>query len=214
VLTALFAGYDILLSDMDIQIIHNPLLYMPLNHSWEMQLEPDEWCSGWYYNQASPLTIRMQHEVLDVFDRLDHLDDQQAYNRWIKAYRMMRDRELRQHLFPLNRLLFPNGEGIHYASKSGVIQHNNWIMKAEDKRTRQRAHGLYPYNKQETDAKVAQFMANQPDAEKLMNHDSLLVCNECETCKTMTPTLPALRAKFPGPLTVTDIGPYAGTGFI
>jgi hypothetical protein len=214
VLTALFAGYDILLTDMDIHIIHNPLLYMPLNHSWEMQLEPNEWCSGWYYNKASPLTIRMQHEVLDVFDRLDHLDDQQAYNHWIRAYRLLKDPELRRHLWSLNRQLFPNGEGIHYASKQGVIQHNNWIMKAVDKRIRQKQHGLHPYNKDATDAKVKEFMTTNPDEQKLLHHDSLLVCDECTVCKDYHPALKPLREKYPGPITVADIAPYEGTGWI
>ena len=152
----------------------------------------------------------MQHEVLDTLDRLTGLDDQQAYNRWIRAYRLIKTDELKQHLWALNRLLFPNGEGVHYASKPGVVQHNNWIMRAVDKRIRMKQHGLHPYNKDATDAKVKQFLASNPDEKTLLHHDSLLVCDECTACKNFHPALPPLREKYPGPITVASIAPYEG----
>ena len=208
-LTALFAGYDALLTDMDISIIHNPLLYMPLNHTWEFQLEPYEFNSGWYYTQSSAAAIRMQHEVLDIYDGLVNLDDQQAYNRWVRAYRHLRDAELKQRLFPLSRQLFPNGQGDHYGLPEGVIQHNNWML-GEGKRARQREKGFYLYNSTLTDLKVAEFLATQPDTPTMQSHSPLLVCNECVVCQSMTPSALPLRDHFPGPLKTSNFTLYAG----
>jgi hypothetical protein len=176
---------------------------MPLNFTWEMQLEPSDWNTGFYYQQANAIAIRAHHETMELYDRLVRMPDQEAYNRWILAYRLLRAPELRQHLFPLSRTLFPNGEGAHYGSAQGVIQHCNWVESAEKKRSRMREKGLWIYNKQETDSRLQQ-------AQSKTTTDSLLQCTECEACKRMQPSAPPLRKQWPGELTVTDLGPYRG----
>ena len=203
VLTSLFAGYDTLLCDMDISIIHNPFLYMPLSHTWEMQLEPAEFNTGWYFSKASAQSIRMQHELLDVYDSHDGADDQVSFNLWVKAYRSLRPKELKEDLFTLNRALFPNGQGDHYASASGVIQHNNYLVGVEAKRTRQKEKGLALYNADSTNAKLAEAKASQSPPST-----SSLVCDECVACQSMKPSAPPLRDHFPGPLKTTDFTPY------
>ena len=82
VLTALLAGHNVVLSDMDISFVHNPLLYMPLSHYWEMQLEPHEWCTGLYYVQANPFTIQMESAILMGVRRNKDKDDQEIFNKW------------------------------------------------------------------------------------------------------------------------------------
>ena len=81
VLTALLAGHNALLSDMDISFVHNPLLYMPLLHYWEMQLEPTEWCTGLYYVQANRFTIDMEMAVIQGIRRNTDKDDQEIFNK-------------------------------------------------------------------------------------------------------------------------------------
>ena len=242
VITALFAHYNVILSDMDISIIHNPLLYMPLNHTWEMQLEPLEWCTGWsvqhphpprqhptltpshdpftasvspillcecrYYNRASVLALRMQHEVLDILDRNAEgdWDDQVAYNKWIKGYRQLAEPEVKSNLFAFNRIMFPIGND--YGSPGGVIQHNNWLVTAAQKRERQRDKGFYLYNQTATAERMAAFLATSPDAATLSNHSSLLVCERCVVCEGMNPEMRPLRASYPGPIIVDDVSSY------
>ena len=85
VLTALLTGHNVLLSDMDISFVHNPLLYMPLSHYWEMQLEPIEWCTGFYYVQSNPFTVQMESAVIAGIRRNKDKDDQEIFNKWYKA---------------------------------------------------------------------------------------------------------------------------------
>ena len=82
VLTALMAGYNVVLSDMDIAFIHNPLHYMPLSHYWEMQLEPHEWCTGLYFVQCNPFTVQMETAITLGVRRNNDKDDQEVFNKW------------------------------------------------------------------------------------------------------------------------------------
>ena len=187
-LTSLLAGYPTLLSDMDISIIHNPFLFMPLVHACEMQLEHIEWCTGWYYCQPTSFCIRMQVEVLTALQQKPEIDDQKVYNEWIRWHRYQAPDILPQYIFPLKRSLYPNGQ--RYGLEGAIIQHNNFLYTAGDKRKRVVEQQMLIYHEEATTAQ------------------GQLVCNDCVVCKNQTPSAPPLRARWPGPLMVADFTPY------
>jgi len=220
VLTSLLAGYNTFLCDMDIQFIHNPFLYLPLQHYWEMQLEPIEWCTGFYYNKMNDWTITMQMEVLAGISANPLIDDQEVYNKWIAYHRLITPEILNSQLFPLDYELFPIGK--QYGSPTAVIQHNNWLFGANDKRQRQIKWGLLLYNQTKTEQKKAEYqelLKKQSDSNSTSpppprlnypSHPSLLVCEYCVACESMKPKLPPLRATWPGPLIITNFTGYRG----
>ena len=214
VLTSLLAGYHTLMSDMDISFVNNPLLYMPLTHQWEMQLEPREFCTGFYYNTASAFSIRMQTEVLNGVELYPHRDDQVMYNKWVEWHHYMTPLAMERSLFPLSEQLFPNGQ--HYASKQAVIHHNNWLTTADEKRQRARKEGLYLYNATATQRRQqeAQQRSNASSGSSSSGwrplQSTLLSCDFCFACEKMVPPVPPLRMRFPGPLLVTNFSAYGG----
>ena len=230
VLTSLLAGYNTVLTDMDISLVHNPFLYMPLTHDWEIQLEPHELCTGWYYNAASATSIRIQAEVLHLLERYvnNKLDDQAMYNVWM-AYRLFvhSEDDLARYIFPLNRQLFPIGQ--HYGDTRAVLWHNNWLTSADKKRNRSRLTNTYLYDETETVAatkayidrlslNVTRFDAsgNRTAIWRAVNGHAvatppsshLLVCKVCVPCANNTPAAPPLRSTFPGPLLTHNFTQY------
>ena len=230
VLISLLAGYNTVLSDMDISLVHNPFLYMPLSFDWEIQLEPDDLCTGWYYNAATPLAIRMQAEVLYAMGQHPQYDDQVLYNAWA-AYQLFinSDDFVRRFIFPLNRELFPNGKS--FATSNAVLWHNNWLTTAQEKRERMKQHMIYLYQEAETQSAVKAYVAQLPvgltngterDNNKpvwrAMNGSSsrtaisppnpLLVCAVCTACVNLTAAQPPLRSTFPGKLLISNFTNY------
>ena len=215
VLTSLLAGYHTLMSDMDISFVNNPLLYMPLTHQWEMQLEPREFCTGFYYNTASAFSIRMQTEVLNGVELYPHRDDQVMYNKWIEWHHWMTPQAHGATTSSRSvSTLFPNGQ--HYASKQAVIHHNNWLTTADEKRQRARKEGLYLYNATATQRRQqeAQQRSNASSGSSSSGwrplQSTLLSCDFCFACEKMVPPVPPLRMRFPGPLLVTNFSAYGG----
>ena len=229
VLTSLLAGYNTVLTDMDISLVHNPFLYMPLSFDWEVQLEPHELCTGWYYNAASPIAIRMQTEVLHAMAQHPDMDDQVAYNVWA-AYQLYvsSDADVRQYVFPLSRELFPIGQ--HFGGPHAVLWHNNWLESAKEKRQRLRDRNMYLYQEAETAAAAAAYVAQLPFGMTSVDEKGvrspiwrsvngsgvaatppsvpLLVCASCAPCVGLTPSVPPLRSTFPGPLLTHDFADY------
>jgi len=76
VIATLLLGHDMILCDLDVIFIHNPLLYMPLIHDWEFQLEPHHFCAGFYFNRACTFTVEMQMQVFQGILNRRELDDQ------------------------------------------------------------------------------------------------------------------------------------------
>ena len=220
VLTALLAGHNVVLSDMDISFVHNPLLYMPLQHYWEMQLEPQEWCTGLYYVQSNPFTIQMEIAVLMGIRRNKDKDDQEVFNKWIMYHRIQMPEVIEQQLFPLDRILFPIGKD--YGQLNGVVQHNNWMNGAPQKRERQREHGLFLFNHTATNTSVVEWLAGEAGkgvnvtgvkyvvgeekAVVALSHpewratttSELLQCDVCVACNAMKPPVEPLRTAWPG----------------
>ena len=229
VLTSLLAGYNTVLTDMDISLVHNPFLYMPLQFDWEIQLEPHELCTGWYYNAASPIAIRMQSDVLYAMAQHPDMDDQVAYSVWM-AYQLYvtAEAELRQHVFPLNRQLFPIGQ--QFGSADAVLWHNNWLTTADEKRDRMRDKNLYLYQETETRAATSAYVSQLPAEATSVDETgkrlpvwralngggvvatppttSLLVCAVCAACVGLTPAVAPLRATYPGPLLTDNFTDY------
>ena len=229
VLTSLLAGYHTLLSDMDISLVHHPLLYMPLSFDWEVQLEPHELCTGWYYCAATPTAIRMQSDVLHAMAQHPDMDDQVAYSVWA-AYQLYvsSDADVRQHIFPLSRRLFPIGQ--QFGSGDAVLWHNNWLETADEKRQRMRDYNIYLYQEAETAAAATAYVAQLPseatevdkrgrrspmwrpvngsEAVATPPSASLLVCSICTPCIGLTPSVKPLRSTFPGPLLTHDFTDY------
>ena len=225
VLAALQAGHNAVLSDMDIAFVHNPLLYMPLAHYWEMQLEPQEWCTGLYFVQCNPFTLEMETQVALGVRRNPQWDDQVIFNKWIDFHRMYMPAVMEQQLFPLDRTLFPIGKD--YGAKGAVVQHNNWMFSAGEKRERQRAHGLYLFNhnatlqaveawkrgkrQQGVNVSSVQFTVASDAAAKTridltllrgewLLDGSLLQCDACAACDKSTVAVSPLRTTWPGKL--------------
>ena len=223
VLISLLAGYNTVLTDMDISLVHNPFLYMPLQHDWEIQLEPHELCTGWYYNAASANAIRMQTEVLHLMEHHTENDDQVMYNVWT-AYQLFLDSadEVKRRIFPLNRQLFPIGQ--QFGDTKAVLWHNNWLMTADEKRNRSVEKGVYLYQQADTTAATMAYIAQLPaDATRVDEMGQpwpiwdratapaapLLVCSVCSVCDTVVPAVSPLRSTFPGPLLTTNFSEYA-----
>ena len=229
VLTSLLAGYNTLLTDMDISLVHNPLLYMPLQHDWEVQLEPHELCTGWYYNAATPIAIRMQSEVLYAMAQHPDLDDQVAYSVWT-AYQLYVSGgdDVRRTVFPLNRRLFPIGQ--QFGAPDAVLWHNNWLLTADEKRQRMHEHNIYLYQQNNTADAAAAYIAQLPPESTRLDESGrrwpvwrpvngsgvvasgpaevLLVCAVCEPCVGLVPAVKPLRATFPGPLLTHNFTDY------
>ncbi len=208
VLTSLLAGYDVLLSDMDIALISNPFLYMPLSHTWEMQLEPSDFCTGWYFTKSNVLSIRMQVEALHILQsRMDlgiKADDQLVYNTWFAYQQFLDPVNIATYVFPLSRGLFPIGREGGYGQPGAVLFHNNWLGEAWEKRARAREQNLTLWNEAETTIKLTQARA----AGTAGGSTSLLVCDPCVRCEGVVPNVKPLRDTFPGPLLTEDLKPY------
>ena len=235
VLTALLAGHNALLSDMDIAFVHNPLQYMPLTHYWEMQLEPSEWCTGLYFVQSNPFTVQMETAVVTGIRRNRNKDDQEIFNKWISYHRLYMPDVMEEQLFPLDRRLFPIGK--EYGQWGAVVQHNNWAFGATEKRQRQHRRGLYLFNQTTTKAAVEEWVRGKEaaglnmtsvrftigtnagagvvfDAAALRGQwtvdGALLQCEVCVACNNMTIPLPPLRNEWPGKLLRDSFKPGDG----
>lgn len=212
VLTALLAGYTAVLSDMDIIFTQNPFLYLPMQHDWEMALEPHEFCTGFYLNKPTALNVEMQSQVIAGMLNRPELDDQTIYNEWIHYHRTIGKSTMDRHLFPLNSELFPNGQrfGVHH----GVIQHNNWVQGADNKREKAKRLFLWLHNANQTDEAVNEFLAKnqvkETDQSIKYRSGSLLQCDACRTCFMFEPNKPKLRNTWPGPLLNSTFDYYRG----
>ena len=132
---------------------------------------------------------------------------------------------IEQQLFPLDRTLFPIGK--EYGQEGAVVQHNNWVFGADEKRQRQREHGLYLFNSSATEAAVQHWVeaqqargvnttglrftigvkdAEQPTAaspapstvREWPVDGALLQCEACPACDSRQPAQLPLRITWPG----------------
>lgn len=213
VLATLLAGYTAILTDMDILFMHNPLLYMPLTHDWEMVLEPQEWCTGFYVNKPTALNIAMQTQVIAGMINFPKFDDQKIYNEWIRYHRFVVKETIDNQLFALDMQLFPNGK--NFGNFSAVIQHNNWILGTMAKMQRTARWGLWLYDQTHSDEAIQQYLltsnsTGKSDVKHLYQPNKLLQCTVCEVCGNYVPAVPKLRDTFPGPLLTSNFEPYRG----
>ena len=229
----LAAGYDIVMVDMDISLIKNPLLYMPLTHALESQvdkLEPlesgEHFCTGFYYARSGPVSINMHtHYVWLIVNLPGNGDDQTAMKLWYMYHSKLDPFGMKYHVFRLNHHLFPVGFEEHYGDKRAVIQHNNRIQGAVAKRKRVAQRNLLLYNASATAIKLSArprrriSSSNSAHTEAVVIGTSesvsttALVCDVCTVCDE-TPHLPPLRSEFPPRIdeVLADVTQYAFNG--
>ena len=144
--------------------------------------------------------------------------------RRITYHRLYMPDVIEQQVFPLDRALFPIGK--EYGQPGAVVQHNNWVFGAEEKRQRQRDHGLYLFNHTSTNRSVAGWLATQQaqgvnvtglryavgakEAAAAVDittssprpdwgtHGELLQCDVCVACANMPAAVAPLRTSWPG----------------
>ena len=132
---------------------------------------------------------------------------------------------LNQQLFPLDRVLFPIGK--EYGAAGAVVQHNNWVFGANEKRERQHQYGLFLFNHSLTKAAVDEWIeavqakgfnmtsvqfaiGTTAGADAAINRTALqgewvadgalLKCEVCVACDNLTAAVAPLRHSWPGKL--------------
>ena len=153
----------------------------------------------------------------------------------ITYHRIYMPNVLSEQLFPLDRTLFPIGKD--YGQAGAVVQHNNWLNGADEKRRRQHAHGLFLFNSTLTAAAVEGWIAAEvakgvnltnirytigtnvnaeavfdlvPLRDEWVHDGALLQCDVCVACDNMTAAVPPLRNTWPGKLLRDTFKPEDG----
>lgn len=197
---SLLAGFNTMVLDLDVTLVQNPLLYLPMQHWLEIQLDnedPQTVNAGFYYVQSNAFNILMCLQVMHMIVP-GHGDEQDNFNRYlarsIKYFPLL----MKDEIMILSPRVFPSGRQWNLAS--GVIQHNNWIEGSTKKRERQKDKGYLIFDQQQTQNKLDNQTADQ---------NFPLVCHECTGCALYKALVEPLRHEVGGPLLTTQFRDYS-----
>ena len=150
ILSALYLGYKILITDADIVLFKNPLLYLNCTTcDIEIQSDHIEDNSGFYLARPTTGAILLHQRMLDIANSSSKTSNQKALKRALKS---MTKKNLIK-VGHMDKALFPCG--IYYFEKASrmweednvchecVMVHNNWIVGKQAKVLRFKDHLLW-----------------------------------------------------------------------
>jgi len=150
ILDAMELGYDVLIVDVDIVFLKNPIPFFTCDDC-DIQIQDDgpEINSGFYYVRPTKQAVKLHSSSLELAHRSRGLSNQQCINRVLNTMRKQRAikvKVLDSSLFPRGQVFFEKGRRMFSDDPpcgECVIVHNNWIVGGAAKVYRFKEFGMW-----------------------------------------------------------------------
>ena len=154
ILEALKLGFTVLITDVDIVFIENPLPHLDCSDC-DIQIQNDEVesNSGFYLARPTTACITLHRTALNMAVKSSWLSNQKTIDRTMEQMvrqGMIKRKILSLQQFPNGRIYFETGHRMfadNYPCKSCLIVHNNWITSGAAKEYRFKENLMWLYDK-------------------------------------------------------------------
>jgi hypothetical protein len=154
ILEALLLGLQVLITDVDIVFLKNPLPYLTC-YTCDIELSSDgaEGNSGFYLARPTPAAIKLHCEAWNQGLVKPEFSNQKAIDRNME--KMLRNKQINvnnldRRLYPNGRVYFEKGKRMFKGDNpctNCIIVHNNWIISSAAKVYRFKECGLWKNNR-------------------------------------------------------------------
>ena len=150
ILDALELGFDVLIVDVDIVFLKNPIPFFDCDNC-DIQIQSDgpEINSGFYYVRPTKPAVKLHQSSLELAHRSRGLSNQQCINKILNSMRKQKSikvKVLSDSEFPRGYIFFEKGKRMFSDDPpcdKCVIIHNNWIVGGAAKIYRFKEFGLW-----------------------------------------------------------------------